>query len=69
MTKSPTDEQIDKALAKVYTFLLELARKKNTTAPVVNAEPLPELYQLNTHQHYNSPRENDLVNSAGSSAD
>jgi len=69
ISKPSKDDQIDKALAKVYTFLLELARKKVATAPMVNSESLPELYQLNTHPKYNNHRENDLVNSARSSTD
>lgn len=58
----PRDEQIDKALAKAYTFLLELACKKVATVPVVDSPALPELYQLNTHPKYNKPREKHLVN-------
>ncbi len=67
--KQLRDEQIDKALAKVYTFLLELARKKRATAPAFVSNKLPELYQLNTHQHYNNPREDNLVDSARGIAD
>jgi len=67
--KPTTEEQIDKALAKVYTFLLELAHKKCSTASVVDSDELSELYQLNSHPKYNNHRENDLVNSARSSTD
>ncbi len=67
--KPTTEEQIDKALAKVYTFLLELARKKASIASVVESPAPSELYQLNTHPKYNNYRENDLVDGARSSTD
>lgn len=58
---TPRDEDIDKALFKVYIFLLKLARdRQNASRPhVINSDESTELLQQNTHQKYNGT--NDTV--------
>jgi hypothetical protein len=56
---TPRDEDIDKALFRVYIFLLKLARDRQnvTTASVINSDERLEPLQQNTHPKYNAPHD------------
>jgi hypothetical protein len=56
---TPRDEEIDKALLRVYIFLLKLARDRQnvTTASVINSDEHLEPLQQNTHPKYNAPHD------------
>ena len=56
---TPREEDIDKALFRVYVFLLKLARDRQNaaTASVINSDERLELLQQNTPPKYNDPHD------------